>query len=136
MRNIAIPLACLASIACAPAHRLREPRASHSASLLADGTILVAGGFRKGPDGVSQLYTATTELVDAAGGGAVRAGPPLHDARAGHIAVTLRDGRILLAGGWAFAGDTVGDLPTASAEVFVPEVVDRIFADGFDAGTP
>jgi galactose oxidase-like protein len=100
MRTTAILLACMS---CASSHHLREPRASHSASLLADGTILVAGGFRKGPDGVSQLYTATTELVDAAGG-TVRAGPPLHDARAGHLAVTLGDGRILLAGGWNASG--------------------------------
>jgi hypothetical protein len=90
--------ACARSLAAAPSAQLADPRASHSATVLSDGSILVAGGFRKGPDGYSQLYAATTEIVDPAG--RVRAGPPLVDARAGHVAVTLRDGRILLAGGW------------------------------------
>jgi hypothetical protein len=49
--------------------------------------------------------------------------------------ITLVDGRILLAGGWAFAGDAFGDMPTASAELFVPDVEDAIFADGFDPAT-
>src|SRR5690348_8471448 len=83
-----------------PSAQLAEPRASHTATVLGDGTILVAGGFRK--DGFAQLYTATTELVDARGG--VRAGPPLIEARAGHVAIALRDGRVLVAGGWGAHG--------------------------------
>lgn len=81
-----------------PIAQLAEPRASHTATPLSDGTILIAGGFRKGPDGYSQLYTATTEIVDPAG--AVHSGPAMVHARAGHIAVALADSRVLVAGGW------------------------------------
>src|SRR5262245_51027881 len=80
-----------------PVARLAEPRATHTATLLPDGTILVAGGFRKGPDGRSQIYAGSTELVDPAG--RVTPGPPLVHARGGHVAVPLADGRVLLAGG-------------------------------------
>lgn len=81
-----------------PVARLVEPRASHTATLLPDGTILIAGGFRKGPDGFSQIYADSTELVDAAG--RATAGPRLVHARSGHVAVPLADGRVLFAGGW------------------------------------
>lgn len=44
-------------------------------------------------------------------------------------AVVLHDQRVLLVGGFDFEKD----LPTATAEVFTPNAVDGIFADGFDA---
>jgi hypothetical protein len=109
----------------APTTRLAEPRASHTASRLADGSILVAGGFRKGPDGHSQLYTATTEIVDARG--VARPGPALVEARAGHLAVTLRDGRILIAGGG-------NGSPMRSAELYDPQ--QRRFARIADLSEP
>lgn len=96
----------------APIAQLAEPRASHTATALPDGTILIAGGFRKGPDGYSQLYTATTELVEPAG--AVKPGPTMLHARAGHFAVALADGRVLVGGGW----DDTGQV--ATAEVYDP----------------
>src|SRR5688572_22861811 len=96
-----------------PAARLAEPRASHSATALPDGTLLVAGGFRKAADGVSQQYAATTEIVDPVAG-TVKAGPALATARAGHSATTLGDGRVLLAGGWNAGG------VLRSAELFDP----------------
>jgi len=114
-------LAALGSLAhgCAPAAeavrpiaRLAEPRATHTATLLPDGVILIAGGFRKGPDGRSQIYAGSTELVGA--GGEVTAGPRLVHARAGHVAVPLADGRVLLAGGWDEGG------MVRAAEVYEP----------------
>ncbi|MEO8706288.1 MAG: kelch repeat-containing protein [Kofleriaceae bacterium] len=97
-------LALLLGLACGssrpqPIANLATPRASHSASLLADGTVLVSGGFRKGPDGRSQLYSDTTEIFDPASN-AIARGPAMVAARCGHVAVTLTDGAILIAGGW------------------------------------
>ena len=43
---------------------LHELRAAHSATLLSGGKVLIAAGFRKGPDGHSQLYSNTAELYD------------------------------------------------------------------------
>ena len=128
MRPIIIPalvvmsgLAASTSIACArgrsdvvrPATHLAEPRASHTTTPLDDGRLLVVGGFRKGPDGHSQLYAATTEIIDPARR-TVIAGPRLRHARAGHAALPLVDGRILVVGGWNDEG------MMRSAEIYDP----------------
>jgi hypothetical protein len=86
-----------------PVAHLATPRASHSATVLPDGTLLIAGGFRKGPDGRSQVYTATTEIFDPVSG-ELRAGPEMSEARSGHIAAELPDGGVLVAGGWSERG--------------------------------
>lgn len=87
---------------------IAEPRAAHTATLLNDGTVLIAGGFRKGPDGRSQLYSSSAEIYDPTTG---RFHPtaPLVGARCGHTATGLPDGKVLLAGGFDDAGVT----PTA-----------------------
>ncbi len=83
--------------------QLAEPRASHTATLRSDGTILIVGGFRKGPDGRSQIYARSSEVIDPAHG-TVTAGPAMAEARSGHLAVLLGDGSLLVAGGWGEAG--------------------------------
>jgi hypothetical protein len=82
-------------------------RATHSATLLADGTVLVAGGY----DG--DCHIRDTELYDPATR-AFRQGPSLSAARCGHSAIALRDGRLLLVGGWGLRD------PLASADLFDP----------------
>jgi hypothetical protein len=116
---VALVAACTPSTAGAktrtlkPVAHLATPRASHSATVLPDGTLLIAGGFRKGPDGRSQVYTATTEIFDPVSG-EVRAGPSMVEARSGHIAAELPDGGVLLAGGWNERG------LVRSAEIYDP----------------
>jgi hypothetical protein len=77
------------------AGEMKEARAYHSASLLPDGRVLIAGGY----DG-SKTH-ATTELFDPKqpAASAWSAGPALPGERMSHAAVTLTDGQILLAGG-------------------------------------
>ena len=109
---------------------LAFPREMQAASLLRDGRVLVAGGAHLAGEPGS-VTVPTAEIYDPASGTFSIVGDmavPRYEA----IPVTLADGSILLAGGWAFGGDTVGDMPTASAERFVPAVVDAIFDDGFD----
>jgi hypothetical protein len=91
---------------------LAEARAAHSATLLPDGTVMIAGGFRKGPDGRSQLYYATTEIYDAARR-TFRPGPTMRIPRCGHSATPLGDGTILFVGG-------NNDQDLASAEIYDP----------------
>lgn len=82
-------------------------RATHSATLLADGTVLIAGGY----DG--DCHIRDTELYDPAVR-AFRPGPPLSAARCGHAAIALGDGKLLLVGGWGIRD------PLASADLFDP----------------
>jgi hypothetical protein len=88
--------------------RLRAWRDDHTATLLRDGRVLVAGGW--GVDGV----LASTELYDPATGTFAR-GPRMSSRRAGLTATPLRNGRVLLAGGFTDNRPTV-----ASADVFDP----------------
>lgn len=78
------------------------PRAGHSAVLLADGKVLVAGGttFRS-PQSVKALRTA--ELYDPAAGTWSAVGD-MTEARTGHTALPLADGAVLVCGGTAPVG--------------------------------
>jgi N-acetylneuraminic acid mutarotase len=84
-------------------------RAFHTATLLADGRVLVAGG-----ESATGPYLATTELYDPITNRWTFAGP-LSATRGAHTASLLPDGRVLVAGGWGSGPDT-----TASAEIYEP----------------
>jgi len=93
-----------------PFGSLLATRASHSATLLADGRVLIAGGcVELSCEGV----TAGTERVDAASGTS-SVGPVMTEPRGGHVAVPLPDGRLFIVGG--FGPNSV----TASTEFFDP----------------
>jgi hypothetical protein len=69
-----------------------EARASHSATLLQDGRVLLAGGYNStGPLASSEIYDPTIGSFTATGN--------LVTPRAGHTAVLLPSGLVLLAGG-------------------------------------
>ncbi len=88
------------------------PRAVHSATVLTSGEVLIAGGCTL--DGCeTDGRGATTEVFDPATR-RFRAGPPLTGPVVGHAAVRLRDGSVLVLGGWR------GQLPTASVERLRP----------------
>jgi hypothetical protein len=77
-----------------------EPRSGHTATLLPDGKVLIAGGMRRNQD-----FYKSAELYDPATGkfqltGAMSIG------RVGHVAVLLRTGKVLIAGGWVGMGGT------------------------------
>ncbi len=89
-------------------------RASHTATLLPDGRVLVAGGCAA--DGCEDAERAIrSEFFDPARALFV-AGPTMSTPRVGHTATALADGRVLLTGGWP--GE--GRLPHDTAEVFDP----------------
>lgn len=114
-----------------PTGSLAHPRDFPATSLLPDGRVLVAGGSHlSGNPGTVTVPEA--EIYDPATGTFSEAGSMIVP-RDEPVAAALQDGSILLVGGWAFAGDTVGDMPSAAAERFVPPPPpDAIFDDGFD----
>ncbi len=93
---------------------LRLPRAVHTATRLLDGRVLVVGGCTSHgcggtpQGGQSEIYDPATRTFAP--------GPPLGQARAGHTATALADGRVLVVGGYPDEGRP----PLASAEIFDP----------------
>jgi hypothetical protein len=103
-----------------PAGSLAEARTGHTATLLSDGRLLVAGG-RVTSYGLS---TASAEVWDPAIGTFGPSGS-LGEAREGHSATLLLDGRVLVIGGSMITEEmttTEGDLARflATAELWDP----------------
>ena len=90
-------------------------RGDFTASLLTDGNVLVVGGLNHNGGGVEW---ASAELYDPVSGTWTATGN-MGEARYGHTATLLRDGRVLVAGG--FNTDLSGlNGPLASAELYDP----------------
>ncbi|MFC9688249.1 Kelch repeat-containing protein [Kribbella sp. NPDC056951] len=96
---------------------LIEPRTAHTATLLPDGRVLVAGGrTERTPD--SQGTTTSAELYDPKAGTWSATGA-MTDPRSDHQAVLLRDGRVMVIGGQRYTGN--GDVATlAFCEIYNP----------------
>jgi phosphatidylserine/phosphatidylglycerophosphate/cardiolipin synthase-like enzyme len=98
-----------------PTGPMTAARASHSATLLSDGRVLLTGGIRT-EGGETSL--ASAELYDPKSGTFTATGP-MTDGRTFHEATLLADGRVLVTGGdpdgWKYDGPFL-----ASAEIYDP----------------
>ena len=106
-----------------PKGNLTLARDFHTATLLKDGRVLITGGYNfVGSDPYIGMF-GSAELYDPATGTFSRTANMLKP-RFGHTATLLRDGRVLITGGWTgedntpITGGWTGD---ATAELFVPE---------------
>ncbi len=94
-----------------PGPALTSARDSHTATLLPDGEVLLAGGFA----GEDEAPLISTDIF-VPGSTSITVGPNLVLGRGGHAAAVLDDGRVLIAGGW------IGPRTyTATTEMFDPE---------------
>ena len=94
------------------------PRIGATLSLLANGTVLYAGGYGLGDDGYAVLDTA--EVYDPKSRTFRKVGNKMTTPRCGHSATVLTDGSVLLAGGFAVPPITY-DLPGLEA-IYVPSL--------------
>src|SRR3989454_6351664 len=92
--GLASPASAQAPGTWAPIADLNQPRAEHTATLLASGTVLIAGGR----DAADQPL-ASAEIYDPATGGYTLLASPLPAPVWGHTATRLDDGTVLIAGG-------------------------------------
>jgi N-acetylneuraminic acid mutarotase len=81
---------------------MHQARVGHTATLLDDGRVLVAGGFDD-----SAGFLASVEIYDPASG-RWEAAAALSHGRTGHTATVLEDGAVLVAGGAADGGGVAG----------------------------
>lgn len=126
MKNNPLPIAglvCFALIATAcsasepksisewivrPSTGLSIPRAAHQTTAISPTLVLVTGGCSG--TGCTPVERSAELLHTETGRSEITR--PMNEARVAHAAVLLKDGRVLVAGGWT------GDKATASAEVF------------------
>lgn len=87
-------------------------RCGHTASLLPNGRVLIAGGYAGGFVQISEIFDPVTNFFSPAATMILE--------RSGHTATRLSDGRILIAGGFA------GDYATNSAEIFDPATMNFV----------
>jgi hypothetical protein len=99
----------------------------HTATLLSDGSVLLAGGDW-GEVAPPILFSAGAEIYDPAKGTFGSTGG-MHANRWGHTATLLNDGRVLIAGGYSFLGSVAPDgyqgrtETLSSAELYTPAVL-------------
>jgi hypothetical protein len=91
-------------------------RASHTASLLTDGKVLIAGGLHFFPSGYPSMDSAdsldSAELFDPVSGSFSLTGS-MTTARGSHTATVLNDGAVLVIGGLRVMNDTGTYIATA-----------------------
>src|SRR6266851_2311216 len=110
---LCVSLAALLVVAAAGAAQatgsMATARGHHKATRLADGTVLVVGGYNAG-------YLASAEIYNPVNGAFLPTAGSLATARDAHTATLLGDGTLLVLGGFGGAGD----LDLASAEIYNP----------------
>ncbi len=91
--------------------KMKLPRSGHTATLLPDDRVLIAGGMIREGEFLSEaeIYAPAKGIFELTHAMSIK--------RVGHTATLLPNGKVLIAGGWTEKG------PTAIAEVYDPITV-------------
>ena len=96
--------------AISPTSNMTAPRSGHTATLLLNGQVLIAGGMER-----NGVFFRSAELYDPITGRFTAATRDMGTQRVGHSAMLLPNGEVLIVGGWSSAG------LVASAELYDPK---------------
>ena len=102
-----------------PTGNMTAARSNHTATLLPDGRVLIAGGAWLGLWRVRRVRPANAELYDPSTG-TFSATANMTTPRSDHIATLLPDGRVLIVGGVHAGIDPIADYSRAGAELYDP----------------
>jgi hypothetical protein len=109
-----------------PSGSMMRARDNHAATLLRDGTVLITGGESQDPFGnggwIFSGTTTSAESYDPSTGGFTSVGD-MTERRAGHTATVLKDGRVLITGGYGYAGIGAYNGNFSTAEIYTPPVL-------------
>ncbi len=108
-----------------------KARSWHTATLLANGDVLLVGGQTNEISGEEE-YTATAEVYDHVTGKFSAVGSMVTTIRASHTATLLPDGRVLVSGGnmgdwWAFKSAEIYDPATTQFSATGDMMMSRMF---------
>jgi hypothetical protein len=98
------------------------PRVGHTATLLPNGKVLIAGGFATGDVNAATFPAppvSSAELYDPSTGAFTATGQ-MTTTRSGHTATLLPNGTVLIAGGLTYNANVIGTFLVTSAELYDP----------------
>ena len=97
-----------------PVRAMSARRAAHTATLLPDGKVLIAGGFAGDENTFAsvEIFDPATNMFSPAG--------EMSAARAGHSATLLPNGKVLIAGGYNGSYLTTAELYDPATHAFTP----------------
>lgn len=99
---------------------MSDSRSLHTITFLLDGRVLVAGGLQ-GHYGFNSYIAQSAEVYDSQNN-LWQQTPLMHYPRVGHTATRLQDGRVLVAGGYFYRDELVGnDEELSDAEIYDPQ---------------
>ncbi|HXL79282.1 MAG TPA: kelch repeat-containing protein [Pyrinomonadaceae bacterium] len=110
------PLAATDASTISPTSNMTAARSGHTATLLPNGQVLIAGGMER-----NGVLFRSAELYDPTTGRFTAANQSMNTQRVGHSATPLRNGKVLIAGGWSSQGLlATAELYDPGAGVFTP----------------
>jgi N-acetylneuraminic acid mutarotase len=108
-----------------PKALLTDGRKAHTATLLKNGKVLFTGGNQGASSNpASTTYLDSTEVYDPATGTFAASSPKMSKKRVGHTATLMKNGQVLIVGGWCghdcAGGKLVDDIYDPSTNTITP----------------